>query len=239
MTDEDLLNQLTHHWDHVRHIDKIRYSSTNIYSGVILGLITISTGFPTFQIPLLLTVTFVSIVGITTHLKLGLEYYQWASHAIFIEEQIGVDGVSAKPSGLYGNEYNQTLMSVLSKILTSPVDLFSPDEVATTEVLSPSHWQMSLQIIGLSLAVTWLLAILFERYLGQNDILSILAFSTSFSVLLLWVVYRYAHLKIEAIDSRIDSLGDKEITSVNRRSGEQSSEGVESETDAATSTEDG
>ena len=210
MNNEVLQNQLSHHWQHVRNVNKLRYSFTNFFAVLVVGLLTIATGSGSAQLILiLLAVIFLSMIGIITYMKLGIEYYLWASHAIYLQKQLGVDDISARPSGLIEDGYETTLRSVLSNMLSLRRDFFTPEKIPTTELLSPSHWQMALQVMAFSVATGWLFGVLIRRYFGQYNILiSVVSVIILFPILS-YSIYKYGHEKLSQIDELIDEIDDE------------------------------
>ena len=207
MTNEKLRDLLNHHWEQVRHVDKLRYSFTSVFAVLVVGLLTIATQTDSIQLPfLLLSILFLSLIGIITYLKLGIEYYLWVSHAIAIQKELNIHEISARPSGLYDAEYDKSLRNGLLTLLTSPKGVFNPDRITTTELLSTSHWQLGLQILAFGLSLAWIITIPINDYLAQPDWILIPILTVLTTGLISFTVYKYAHGKLDQIDDHIDCL---------------------------------
>lgn len=207
MGNEELRDLLNHHWEQVRHVDKLRYRFTNVFAVLVVGLLTIATQTDSIQLPfLLLSILFLSLIGIITYLKLGIEYYLWVSHAIVIQKELSIDDVSARPSGLYEDDYDKSLMNGILTLLTSPKGVFNPDRITTTELLSTSHWQLGLQILAFSLSLGWLITVPFSSYLTPYSWILIAVLTALILSLISYTVYRYAHGKLARVDEHLADI---------------------------------
>lgn len=215
MAEDVVRDVFDQHWQQLRHVEKLRYSFTNIYVVIVAGLLAVavrSDGPPDEYTAGFLI--FLSFVGIIINVKLGLEFYHRMQYVLALSERIGVVQEMGRPLGMYGDD-QRTGFELLWPVSRWPKLLFDPPTARTSEFVSPGHWVLLLHVVGLGTSVGWFVVAFLDvgftatafgfAVSSANFEFGIGAIMTAVtSALLLVVVYVYTHAKFDRIDEMVE-----------------------------------